>query len=136
MSGLNRVMLLGNVGQEPKLRQASTTEVLELRIATTERIKRDNEWGEATEWHTVVLFGKRAASLARIVHKGEKIFVEGKLRSRSWDKPDGSKGYATEIIADDVILCGSPRRNGPGGEAPSDGHPPDQDPTNGDDMPW
>ena len=108
--GLNRVMLLGSLGADPDLRfgQSADSGVLKLRIATTERYmdKRSNEWKERTDWHDVVVFGKRAEALQKILHKGSTIFVEGRLSTRSYEK-DGQKRYVTEVVANNVVLAGS-----------------------------
>jgi single-strand DNA-binding protein len=107
--GLNRVMLLGNLGADPELRygQGADQAVLRLRIATTERYfdKRSNEWKEMTDWHNVVMFGKRAEALQKILSKGSTIFVEGRLRTSSYEK-EGQKLYKTDVIANNVILAG------------------------------
>jgi single-strand DNA-binding protein len=117
--GLNRVMLLGNLGADPELRfgQGADQAVLRLRIATTERYfdKRNNEWKEMTDWHNVVMFGKRAEALQKILSKGSTIFVEGRLRTSSYEK-DGQKVYKTDVIANNVILAG----RGGGGAARED----------------
>ena len=107
--GLNRVMLLGNLGADPDLRygQGADQAVLRLRLATTESYfdKRSNERKERTDWHNVVLFGKRAEALQKILAKGSTIFVEGRLQTSSYEK-DGQKIYRTDVIANNVILAG------------------------------
>jgi single-strand DNA-binding protein len=105
--GLNRVMLLGNLGADPELKTTNSGAVLKLRLATTESyLDKSNTRQERTEWHSVVMFGKRAEALARILTKGERVFVEGGLRTSSYEK-DGEKRYRTEIIASNVILNGA-----------------------------
>src|SRR5262245_47872699 len=107
--GLNRVMLLGNLGADPDLRygQGPDTAVLRLRLATTESYfdKRSNERKERTDWHNVVVFGKRGEALQKILQKGTTIFVEGRLQTSNYEK-DGQKHYRTDIIATNVILAG------------------------------
>jgi single-strand DNA-binding protein len=107
MNGLNRVMLLGNLGADPELRMtAGGQAVLKMRLATTESyLDRDKARQERTEWHNVVVWGKRAEGLGKIVRKGDRIFIEGGLRTSSYEK-DGEKRYRTEVIAADVILNG------------------------------
>ena len=110
--GLNRVMLIGNVGQEPVLRSTQSGQsVLSLRIATNERYKdRDDVWQERTEWHGVVVWGKRAEGLAKILTKGDRIYVEGRLQTREWEK-DGIKRHTTEIVVQSVLLLGGKPRD-------------------------
>lgn len=105
--GLNRVTLLGNLGADGDLRfTQSGTAVLNLRLATTERYKaQDGEWKERTDWHSVVVWGKRGEALAKFLQKGATVCVEGSLRTSSYEK-DGQKRYKTEVIAREVILCG------------------------------
>ena len=107
--GLNRVMLMGNLGADPELRfgQGPDTAVLKLRLATTESYfdKRSNERKERTDWHNVVVFGKRGEALQKILQKGSTIFVEGRLQTGSYEK-DGQKHYRTDVVATNVILAG------------------------------
>lgn len=112
--GLNKVMLLGNLGADPELKTTGAGQaLLKLRVATTESyLDKSNTRQERTEWHSVTLWGKRAEALARILTKGERIFVEGSLRTSSYEK-DGEKRYRTEINATNIILGGR------GGDAPS-----------------
>lgn len=118
--GLNRVMLLGNLGADPDLRfgQGPETAVLRLRLATTESYfdKRTNERKERTDWHNVVVFGRRGEALQKILAKGSTIFVEGRLQTSSYEK-DGQKHYRTDVIANNVILAGRGAGAGAGGGA-------------------
>jgi single-strand DNA-binding protein len=120
--GLNRVILIGNLGQDPELRFTQSNQgVLSLRMATTESYFDTNtkERKETTEWHTVVVWGKRGEGLNKILSKGSRIAVEGRLRTRSWDdKNGGGKRYATEVVANNVILMGG---RGEGGGGPGGG---------------
>ncbi len=109
---MNLTILSGNLGADPELRRTqSGTAVLSLRLATTERVKKGETWEDWTEWHTVVLFGRRAESLSGMLRKGSKVLVRGVLRTSSWEK-DGVKRYKTEINADDVELMDSRERSG------------------------
>jgi single-strand DNA-binding protein len=109
MDGLNRVMLLGNLGADPELRMTSTGQaVLNVRLATTESyLDKNRARQERTEWHTVIVWGKRAEGLGKILRKGDRILVEGGLRTSSYDDRDGNKRYKTEVVATNVILSGS-----------------------------
>lgn len=106
--GLNKVMLLGNLGADPELKMTQGGQaMLKLRMATSESyLDKTNTRQERTEWHSVTLWGKRAEGLAKILTKGDRIFVEGGLRTSSYEK-DGEKRYRTEINATNVILNGT-----------------------------
>src|SRR6186997_488023 len=116
--GLNRVMLLGNLGQDPELKMTSGGQaVLKLRLATSETyLDRNKVRQERTEWHSVVVWGRRAEALGKFLTKGSRLFIEGGLRTTSYDDRDGNKRYRTEIVANNVILAGSGGgRGGSGG---------------------
>lgn len=106
--GLNRVTLLGNLGADPELRMTNSgSAVLNLRLATSESfLDRDKERQERTEWHRCTLWGKRAEALGKILTKGDRILVEGSLRTTSYDDRDGNKKYTTEINVSNVVLNG------------------------------
>ncbi|MDR3235442.1 MAG: single-stranded DNA-binding protein [Prevotellaceae bacterium] len=105
---LNKVMLIGNVGKDPEVRHLeSGVPVVTIPIATTERYKDKNgEVKEQTEWHNVVFWRALAEFAEKYIHKGKQVYIEGRLRSRSWEDPNGQKRYATEIVADVVQLLG------------------------------
>lgn len=109
MDGLNRVMLLGNLGADPELRMTSGGQaVLKLRLATSESyLDKSKTRQERVEWHSVVVWGKRAEGLGKILRKGDRLFIEGGLRTQSYDDRDGNKRYRTEVVASNVILSGS-----------------------------
>lgn len=106
---LNRVQLLGNVGRTPEVKstQGGTT-VATFSLATVNRYKDgQGNWQDATEWHNCVTFGKLAEIVRDYVGKGVKLYVEGRLQTRSWDDKDsGKKQYRTEIVVSDVTLLG------------------------------
>jgi single-strand DNA-binding protein len=110
---INKVILLGNVGQDPEVRTLETgVKVARLRLATTERIfnRQTNETTEYTEWHTITLWRGLAEVADKYVRKGSQIYVEGRIRSREWEK-DGAKHYAIEIVADEMKLLGRRQDN-------------------------
>jgi single-strand DNA-binding protein len=115
--GLNRVLLLGNLGADPELRVTSGGQsVLKLRLATSESyLDKNRVRQERTEWHSVVIWGKRAEALSKFLTKGSRLFVEGGLRTSSYDDKEGNKRYRTEVVASNIILAGSGGGGGGGG---------------------
>lgn len=115
--GLNRVILLGNLGADPELRMTNGgTAVLNIRMATSESyLDRDKQRQERTEWHRVVIWGRRAEALGKILKKGDRILIEGSLRTSSYEDRDGNKKYTTEIVANNVVLSGGGAGGGAGG---------------------
>lgn len=105
MASLNRVLLIGNVGKDPEIKTfASGNKVAQITLATTERYKdRNGEQKEETEWHSVQAFGKLADVVERFVHKGSLLYVDGKIRTRSYEA-DGRTMYRTEILADHIQM--------------------------------
>ena len=108
---INKVILIGNVGQDPEIRYAgdavSGAKVATIRLATTERYKdRNGNLQEHTEWHTVVVWRSTADVVEKYVKKGSQIYVEGRIRTRSWDDQNGNKRYVTEIMGDTLQLLG------------------------------
>lgn len=106
--GLNRVVLIGNLGQDPELRFTQSNQgVLNISMATTESYFDSNtkERKERTEWHRVTVWGARGEALNKILSKGSRICVEGRLQTRSWEQ-DGQKRYSTDIVANNIILLG------------------------------
>lgn len=101
--GVNKVILIGNVGKDPEIRYfPSGDAVTNLRLATSEvwKDKNTGEPQERTEWHQVVVRGKAAEFVKQYVHKGSKIYVEGKLQTRKWTTQDGQDRYTTEVVVD------------------------------------
>lgn len=116
--GLNRVMLIGNLGADPELKYTQGGQpVLRLRLATTESyVNRAGERQQRTDWHTVTVWGKRGEALNNILSKGRSICVEGRIQYRQWDDKDGNKRTSTEIVATNIVLLGGGRGREPSGE--------------------
>ena len=115
--GLNKVILIGNLGMDPELQftQGGSAR-LRVRLATTETyVDRGGERQEKTEWHTVIIWGKRAEALNNILSKGRSICVEGSIEYRQWEDREGNKRNSTQIRARNIILLGSGRGGGGGG---------------------
>ncbi len=111
-SGYNKVTLFGNLGAEPELRKAGDTSVLSLRIACNERYKdKSGEWVDKAEWVNCSVWGKRADGLARILSKGDRVLIDGSLRTRSFEK-DGQKHYRTEVSVRELVLGGGGNKGG------------------------
>jgi single-strand DNA-binding protein len=99
--GVNKVILIGNLGNEPDVRYTQSGEAMAtISIATSEswRDKNSGETQERTEWHRVVFFGKLAEIVKQYLHKGSKVYVEGQLRTRKWQDKDGQDRYTTEVF--------------------------------------
>ena len=114
--GVNKVILVGNLGQKPEMRYTATqTAVANLSIATTESWK-DKESGEnrdKTEWHRVVFFGNLAEIAEKYLDKGSSIYVEGKIQTRKWQDKDGNDRYTTEILGNQLTMLGSRNTSDP-----------------------
>tara|TARA_B100000700_G_scaffold189815_1_gene209231 strand:+ start:71437 stop:71979 length:543 start_codon:yes stop_codon:yes gene_type:complete len=108
--GVNKVILIGNLGQDPEVRfLPSGNPVANLRIATTDSWtdRQSGQRQERTEWHTVVLFNKLAEIAQQYVKKGSRIYIEGKLQTRKWQGQDGQDRYSTEIVGNDMQMLDS-----------------------------
>lgn len=109
MASLNRVHLIGNLGQDPELRYTpNQVAVCTLNIATTEyRTTQDGQREEQTTWHRVVVWNKQAENCSKYLSKGRPVYVEGKLQTRQWDDKSGNRRYTTEIVAQNIQFLGS-----------------------------
>ena len=112
---LNKAMLIGNVGRDPEVRYLegnNGAKVATFTLATTERYRdRNGEVRENTEWHNIVAWRNNADVAERFVRKGTQLYIEGRIRTRSWDDQTGNKRYTTEIIADTLQLLGKKSDN-------------------------
>lgn len=126
MAGVNKVILIGNLGGDPELKYTgSGTAVTTLSVATNETWKDESgNKQERTEWHRVVMWRRLAEVAGEYLRKGSKIYVEGRLRTRSWDDKDGVKRYTTEIMGDVMSMLDN---RGEGGSDRPPGPPPQDD---------
>jgi len=139
-SGVNKVILIGNLGQDPEVRYTgSGTAVANLRVACSDRFRnsKTNEWEERTEWISLVVFGKTAENCGEYLRKGRQIYAEGRLQTRQWEDREGNKRYTTEVVANQVLFLqggggGGGGRGGGGGGGGTDEPPPIDD----DDIPF
>lgn len=117
---LNKVILVGHLGQDPKISYAqSGMPIANLRMATSERIRdKDGQWTERTDWHTVVCFDKQAEFCGNYLAKGALIMVEGRLQTRKWQDKEGQDRYSTEVVANRVQSLGPRSQGGEGGGQP------------------
>ena len=106
MRGVNRVMLIGNLGKDPDIQfLEGNIGVAKFPLATTETYKdRGGKTVSQTEWHTVVLWRGLAELAQKYLHKGSLVYIEGRLRTRSWEDKDGNKKFATEVVGDNLIM--------------------------------
>ncbi len=117
MAGLNKVMLIGNLGRDPEIRYSQQgLAVVNFSIATSEQWtdKNTGERQEKTEWHRIVVFGKQAEVCGKYLSKGSSIYIEGRLQTRSWEK-DGQTHYTTEVVAGNFQFLGGRSDNQGGG---------------------
>ena len=114
MAGVNKVILVGNLGADPETRTIeSGAKVANFSIATSERYKDKNgNQVDKTEWHNIVMWRGLADIAEKYLKKGSQVFIEGKLRTRSWDDQNGNKRYTTEVLADNMTLLGRPEGGG------------------------
>ena len=114
---VNKVILLGNLGKDPEVKYTpSGTPVAKLTLATNERYKdKEGQWQDRTEWHNIVLWQRLAEIAGEYLKKGSKVYIEGKLQTRSWDdKQTNQKRYMTEVVANDLVLLSG---RGEGGDS-------------------
>jgi single-strand DNA-binding protein len=114
MSGVNKVILVGNLGKDPEVRYLEGgVAVAKFPLATSESYKgKDGNRVDQTEWHNVVLWRGLAEVAEKYLHKGSSVYIEGKIRTRSWDDKEGNKRYSTEIVADQMTMLGKKSEDG------------------------
>ena len=111
MAGINKVILVGNLGKDPEVRTLENgAKVANFTLATSETYKnKEGQRVTTTEWHNIVLWRGLADIAERFLHKGNQVYIEGKIRTRSWDDKDGNKRYTTEILGDNLTMLGGKR---------------------------
>ena len=121
MAGVNKVILVGNLGKDPEVRHLDNGRaVANFSMATSETYKnRQGERVTNTEWHNVVLWTPLAEIAEKFLKKGNQVYIEGKLTTRSWDDQDGNKRYTTEVVGREMTLLGSREDNQGGSPAPA-----------------
>ena len=122
--GINKVILIGNLGADPETRaMPSGTTVANLRVATSEswRDKQTGEQQERTEWHRVALFGRLAEIAGEYLKKGSQVYIEGSLRTRKWQDKQGNERYSTEIVGNELQMLGGRGGSGAGAGAGTEG---------------
>jgi single-strand DNA-binding protein len=115
MAGVNKVILIGNVGKDPEVKVLENgVRVANFPLATTEIYKKDGNRLEQTEWHNIVLWRGLAEVTEKIVRKGATVYIEGKLRSRTWEDKDHVKRYSVEVVADTLTVLSGRRDDSSG----------------------
>jgi single-strand DNA-binding protein len=115
MSGLNKVTLIGNLGKDPEIKEAGNSKVCKFSLATSSSWKdKDGNRQEKTEWHNIVAWGKTGEQLAKFLKKGSRVYLEGRIEYRKYEK-DGETKYITEVIVADYTLLDKKDDNGGGG---------------------
>ena len=143
--GINKVILIGNLGKAPEVRYTSTgAAVASITVATSDnwKDKQTGEKQERTEWHRVVFFKRLAEVVGEYLKKGSHVYIEGRLQTRKWEDKEGNTRYTTEIVADQMQMLGSRPDSGAKNDdnppqrpsSPSLSGPPDDDFS--DDIPW
>lgn len=140
MAGVNKVILIGNLGRDPEIRYTQGGQaVANFTLATSESFSnREGKREERTEWHRIVVWGKTAELCTQYLAKGRTVYIEGRLQTREWEDKEGQKRRTTEVVAQNVQFLGGPRGAGGasgGGSGPREGGGEDAPPP-GDDIPF
>ena len=138
MAGVNKVILIGNLGADPEVRSLTNgTTVANFRIATSEnRLNKTGEKTTITEWHRIVAFGKLAEICRDYLSKGKQVYIEGKIQSRSWEDKEGNKRFTTEILANQMQMLGTAGTGGSPGIEKEVATEPELPPIPDDEVPF
>lgn len=133
MAGLNKLMIIGNVGADPEMRYTANGDAMTtFRVATNYRYtSREGERREETEWFSIVTWRNLAEQCSQYLQKGRRVYVEGRLRTRSWETPDGQRRFRNEVVADRVLFLDRPG----GAPLPEEGGSEDED-VEADELPF
>jgi single-strand DNA-binding protein len=134
--GVNKVILVGNLGNDPETKyMPSGDAVTNLSVATSEswKDKKTGEQKDRTEWHRVAMFGRLAEIAAEYLRKGSQVYIEGKIRTRKWQDPQGNDRYSTEVIANEMQMLGGRSGGGAPAMGGGSGGPPPGPPSQGGD---
>ncbi|MCC6502830.1 MAG: single-stranded DNA-binding protein [Deltaproteobacteria bacterium] len=108
MAGINKVILVGNLGADPEIRYSpGGMAVANFSLATSETFSKDGQKQTKTEWHKIVAFGKLAEICGQYLSKGKQVYIEGKIQTRNWEDKEGNKKYMTEIVANSMQMLGA-----------------------------
>ncbi len=145
MASVNKVILVGNLGQDPEVRYLPSGQaVATFSVATTEKwTGKDGMPGERTEWHRISVWGKQGENCKEFLKKGRQVYLEGRIQTREWDDKEGNKRKTTEIVADRVVFLGGGgsgsggrQQSGQGGGEPAFPEEPSILGSNDDDIPF
>ncbi len=128
MAGINKVIIVGRLGNDPDMKQIGSGQtVTRLSVATSEQwADKDGKKQEKTEWHRITAWGKLAEICGKHLSKGRQVYVEGRLQTNSWEDAQGQKRYSTEIVAQTVQFLGAPSDREQSSSQSSNSHPADQ----------
>lgn len=109
MMGINKVILVGNLGGDPEIKKTASDQSITLfNLATSKSwVNREGQRQESTDWHRIVVWGKLGETCANYLSKGRQVYIEGRIQTRSWEDDKGQKRYTTEVIANQVLFLGS-----------------------------
>ena len=128
MSSVNKVILLGNIGKDPEVRETKAGNIVNMVMATSEKYTdKSGQKQENTEWHNLVVFGKLADVVSKYVKKGDKLYVEGSITTRKWEDKEGNTRYTTEVKVRDLTMLGGGEKKSTQPEAVAAGDDEDGD---------
>jgi len=141
MAGVNKAILIGNLGKDPELRYTPGGQaVASFSLATSEKWRdKDGVMQDRTEWHNIVVWGRQAEIAKEYLAKGRPVYIEGRIQTRSWEDKDGNKRYTTEIVAQRLQFLGTREQAvsaAPSGEIPSEAPPPADLSAEDEDLPF